>query len=986
MTPVTDTGRPVDSPSPSHQPSCQPPQRPKIYSRTSTRSSSRVHLRTAPSLFSEAKLKTSSGLPSSEHQQHQVPPHPLQHPQPLLLKKNHSSNQLYRKSKSQVSLARKPLKVKGDIKRSKPPSLTQAPLPSATAVPPTQMKLEFPTFPKPKSRILKLSPNAMTSIDPENLETVYSLWMVFSKFANVIENGERLENMSWRLWNRDLLYNPHNDMNSASSSFATALEEQRNMSQNFPAPSSKPLVTRFNSVTSVPELNQVPKLSSSVESSTSSCTTNSTNKGSSDKLEKPTSPHPYSTTSLSRRSAAIQPKAGSHKSLSSDRLRELLKLFSSDMSQEDFLKPIAVRKSVEKQFKNDRQEQDSLCTGSPDSPIVSTPQQHNQKSLLNSPLNTTRKTASPHNSQPSQPQQNAIPYQQPMHSKSISPTRTYPMVRRLSQPSSQEKGQWASEPSHLLTRSSPKRYASPLAVALATASVSNIKSTTTAPVSQVSSHLSMVHMSQSTTDLAQNVSKATAKLARNNSSLFTNPNAPLKQPSLFSRPNHVSQTSTNNFTRTSLTKSAPPRNYSSDDSDTEDDNDLDGVGSAGHRLTQKDRNSSLTSIVRGFAPSSVSIAAVPRPNKSTVSFASSAEYLRNSTSPTNVASKAAITPSAANQPPVVSTGAFEMTKARPDKVPRNKMFFIESSSPESENDNSLSSQSDDFPSIIKEKETHTSEESDERYQSLFNTKKSAAPLASDVKVPIAEEKEANNDDDDNDDDDDDDDDDDFNDDDSAWDSVDDESDSESFDETSFVRNETSTLPPLIRPSLLSSLFLNKPEKIMEEQAAMKEKARDNETPNSSEKPSPLAQAKYSNSTTHLVNYKAGNDENGDGSFGVLMSPRTTRRTMLASELSESVRRDLLRERKQVVHLMKPKLSGDAFSNSIDPKTSNAAPDDGKDAEENNLFKKVSNFDTTKPQRRRTTSKNSATSSSQESWRDDLEEDIKGDFNYHARGW
>lgn len=237
-----------------------------------------------------------------------------------------------------------------------------------------------------------------------------------------------------------------------------------------------------------------------------------------------------------------------------------------------------------------------------------------------------------------------------------------------------------------------------------------------------------------------------------------------------------------------------------------------------------------------------------------------------------------------------------------------------------------------------------------------------------------------------DDDDDDDDDDDFNDDDSAWDSVDDESDSESFDERSFVRTESSTKPALVRPSLLSSLFLNKPERLMEEQAAAKDKSHDDKKPSPAVQPSPLAAAKYSKSTTHLANSRAGNDENGEGNFGILMSPRTTRRNMLASELSESVRRDLLRERKQLSHLVKPASSSDTSNGDTNPTLRNSAAGDIGDAEESDLIKKATAFGKAKLQRRSTTSAISATSSSQESWREDLEEDIKGDFNYHARGW
>ena len=173
----------------------------------------------------------------------------------------------------------------------------------------------------------------------------------------------------------------------------------------------------------------------------------------------------------------------------------------------------------------------------------------------------------------------------------------------------------------------------------------------------------MSHMSRSTTDLAQNVSKATAKLARNNSSLFTNPNAPLKRPSLFSRPSQLSQNSSNSLTRPALNSSVSPRNYISNDSDTDDDNEPEEVGSNGSKISYKDRISSSTSIVRGFAPSSVSIAAVTRPNKSSVSFASSAELLGEPSS------------SSSSPPPIsVAKAAVEvLLKIRPLLLRRERL-------------------------------------------------------------------------------------------------------------------------------------------------------------------------------------------------------------------------------------------------------------------------------------------------------------------------
>ncbi|ODQ65267.1 hypothetical protein NADFUDRAFT_42552 [Nadsonia fulvescens var. elongata DSM 6958] len=39
------------------------------------------------------------------------------------------------------------------------------------------------------------------------MENLFSLWLIISKCPESIENGRRLENISWRLWNREVLFN-----------------------------------------------------------------------------------------------------------------------------------------------------------------------------------------------------------------------------------------------------------------------------------------------------------------------------------------------------------------------------------------------------------------------------------------------------------------------------------------------------------------------------------------------------------------------------------------------------------------------------------------------------------------------------------------------------------------------------------------------------------------------------------------------------------
>ncbi|KAF9647010.1 DUF1752-domain-containing protein, partial [Thelephora ganbajun] len=39
--------------------------------------------------------------------------------------------------------------------------------------------------------------------DLEGEVAVYSLWSVFTKCKNSVQDGRRLENLSWRLWHRE---------------------------------------------------------------------------------------------------------------------------------------------------------------------------------------------------------------------------------------------------------------------------------------------------------------------------------------------------------------------------------------------------------------------------------------------------------------------------------------------------------------------------------------------------------------------------------------------------------------------------------------------------------------------------------------------------------------------------------------------------------------------------------------------------------------
>jgi hypothetical protein len=204
--------------------------------------------------------------------------------------------------------------------------------------------------------------------------------------------------------------------------------------------------------------------------------------------------------------------------------------------------------------------------------------------------------------------------------------------------------------------------------------------------------------------------------------------------------------------------------------------------------------------------------------------------------------------------------------------------------------------------------------------------------------------------------------------DSAWDSVDDESDTPFDDEMFFARDDGKPKKPLTKPSLLSSLFLNNP-KLLQQQQQERRRANSNDTAGSSEdgiKPS----EGYTEATvaTHMPLAAAA------------FSPRTTRRNMLATELSESVRRNLLWERQQTV-ARPPQPPSLSMASSIADGSANlsrnptlrrsmtttglpAVTSFGEHAANGNVRNVANDINT---------------------WKEDLD-DSNLDFNYHARGW
>ncbi|KAJ1328005.1 DUF3295 domain-containing protein [Microdochium nivale] len=56
---------------------------------------------------------------------------------------------------------------------------------------------------KAEGLVLTVDPNLIHMVDTNNAENLFSMWTVFSRCADSVEQGRRLENLSWRLWNRE---------------------------------------------------------------------------------------------------------------------------------------------------------------------------------------------------------------------------------------------------------------------------------------------------------------------------------------------------------------------------------------------------------------------------------------------------------------------------------------------------------------------------------------------------------------------------------------------------------------------------------------------------------------------------------------------------------------------------------------------------------------------------------------------------------------
>ncbi|RPB29524.1 DUF1752-domain-containing protein [Terfezia boudieri ATCC MYA-4762] len=104
------------------------------------------------------------------------------------------------------------------------------------------------------SPVLSVSINDIAKVDTTNVDNLFTMWTIFSKCADSLENGRRLENLSWRLWNRETFC------------CEAVAEEETTSSATVPAVEVKS-VRRDCDISYA----DMPPLSESVESITSDC-------------------------------------------------------------------------------------------------------------------------------------------------------------------------------------------------------------------------------------------------------------------------------------------------------------------------------------------------------------------------------------------------------------------------------------------------------------------------------------------------------------------------------------------------------------------------------------------------------------------------------------------------------------------------------------------------------------------------------------------
>ncbi|KAI1416545.1 DUF1752-domain-containing protein [Hypoxylon sp. FL1857] len=80
---------------------------------------------------------------------------------------------------------------------------------------------------KAEGLVLTVDPNVIHKVDTNNPQNLFSMWTVFSRCADSVEQGRRLENLSWRLWNRETFCCESKGLSSVNATLPKDIPEQQ---------------------------------------------------------------------------------------------------------------------------------------------------------------------------------------------------------------------------------------------------------------------------------------------------------------------------------------------------------------------------------------------------------------------------------------------------------------------------------------------------------------------------------------------------------------------------------------------------------------------------------------------------------------------------------------------------------------------------------------------------------------------------------------
>ncbi|KAG6000826.1 hypothetical protein E4U54_001266 [Claviceps lovelessii] len=109
------------------------------------------------------------------------------------------------------------------------------------------------------THVLTVDANVIHKVDTTNPANLYSMWTVFSRCADSVEQGRRLENLSWRIWQREQLVESSSKQSAISSDDAALALASSNTSS-----SATTLPQNVHAAES--RIQEVPLLSGSVDS------------------------------------------------------------------------------------------------------------------------------------------------------------------------------------------------------------------------------------------------------------------------------------------------------------------------------------------------------------------------------------------------------------------------------------------------------------------------------------------------------------------------------------------------------------------------------------------------------------------------------------------------------------------------------------------------------------------------------------------------